>query len=234
MWAEFPSPIPPHVSHKLFPSWFFIFKCIFKRLFFLISLFFLLVLQRKKNVASGVLTFLRSTKMLEGQNKPFLQQNCFNIVSASYQCVSLGKSSVLLPFTTRLKWKKCWQGPKSGWPKPLGPHSGNLMGEWKVINDMLWEAVMIGLKLRQRAWLCTRQTTAGESEVGVEWEPDSPPRCVRRIQPGTSGGQTPFHSYWFLYKQVSLSLFGTGATREKFELPKTIKTDKRGVKAAEP
>lgn len=96
---------------------------------------------KKKNVASGVLPFLRSTKMLEGQNKPVCQQNCFNIVSASYQCVSLGKSSVLLPVTTWPKWKKCCQGPKSGWPKPLGPHSGNLRGEWKVINDMLWEAV---------------------------------------------------------------------------------------------
>lgn len=188
--------------------------------------------EKKRSIWSS--PFPTFKKMLEGQNKPFRHQNCFNIVSASYQCVSLGKGSVLLPVTTRPKWKKCCQGPKSGWPKPLGPHSGNLRGEWKVINDMLWEAVMIGLKLRQRAWLCTRQTTAGESEVGVEWEPDSPPRCVRRIQPGTSGDQTPFHSCWFLYKQVSLSLFGTGATREKFELPKTIKTDKRGVKAAEP
>lgn len=132
MWAEFPSPIPPHVSHKLFPSWFFIFKwtVFFKRLFFFNFPLLPPCFAKKKNVASGVLPFLRSTKMLEGQNKPFCQQNCFNIVSASYQCVSLGKSSVLLPFTTRPKWKKCCQGPKSGWPKPLGPHSGNLRGEW--------------------------------------------------------------------------------------------------------
>lgn len=48
-----------------------------------------------------------------------------------------------------------------------GPHSRSLRGEWKVINDMLREAAMIGLKLRQRARLRMRQTTAGESEVGV-------------------------------------------------------------------
>lgn len=180
--------------------------------------------KRKKKVASGVLPFQQKTKNLRRTKQAILQQNCFNIVSASYHCGSVGKSSVLLLVTARLKWKKCCQAPKSGRPKTLGPHSRNLRGEWKVINDMLWETLM---KLRQRAWLCMRQATAGESE------PHSPPRCAQRIQPGTSGGQTPFRSYWFLYKQVILSLFGTGATREKFQLPKTIRIHKRGVKAAE-
>lgn len=127
-----------------------------------------MVLQREKRSSIWSLALPTKGKNLRRTKRAILQQNCFNIVSASYQCGSLGKSSVLLPVSARLKWKKCCQGPKSGWPKTVGPHSRNLRGEWKVINDMLWEALLIRLKLRQRAWPCMRQTTAGESEVGVE------------------------------------------------------------------
>lgn len=61
-------------------------------------------------------------------------------------------SGVLLPFTAWLKWKKaCLMSgaPKSGRPKPLGPHSRHLRGDWKVINGRLWGGVMIRQKLRQ-------------------------------------------------------------------------------------
>lgn len=189
----------------------------------------LFVLQNGKKVAS-VLPFLLKENLWKTK-QGILQQNCSNIVSASYQCGSLGKSSVLLPVTARLKWKKCCQGPKSGWPKTLGATQQEAQG-W--VESDKWHAVGSTYDPSETEATCAALHATDDCRGSRRWEskPHSPPRCVQRIQPETSGGQTPFHSYWFLYKQVILSLFGTGATREKFELPKTIRIHKRGVRAA--
>lgn len=131
-----------------------------------------------------------------------------------------GTSGVLLPI---FQWKKAClfcQGLLNQDDLNLWGHTAGTSGrDWKVINGRFWGGVMMRQELRQ----CVLFYMSTDDEVMWQQNSDSPRRCVRKIQPETSGGQTLSHFYWFLCKQVSQS------AGKKFKLPTTTKIQIRGA-----
>lgn len=124
-------------------------------------------------------------------------------VSISAQLLSSvfpsGTSGVLLPITTRLKWKKACLSCL----ELLNQDDLNLWGHTACMH-------LTGGGQESDKWPAVgRSYEAPEIETmcAVLQKSDSPRRCVQKIQPETSGGQTLSHSYWFLCKQVSLLRF---------------------------
>lgn len=109
------------------------------------KLLFPVVLGNKINTWNYSLLGLHKNLWVKGQSNHF----CPNIALASYFFLCFPREKqCLITHPCMTEVEKCCQGPKSGWPKLLGPHSRNLRGEWKVINGRLWEVVMIRLKIK--------------------------------------------------------------------------------------
>lgn len=184
------------------------------------------VRQNYHNAWNYSLLGLHKNLWVKGQNNPF----CPTIALASYFFLCFPREKqCLITHPCMTEVEKCCQGPKSGWPKLLGPHSGNLGGEWKVINGRLWEVVMILPKMKAVCVVlhATDDLSGGGSGCQTHLDVVRREPSLRHLEAKRSSIRTGSCINKSVFHSLELK------QREKFKLPKTIKTYKRPVKALE-
>lgn len=125
-----------------------------------------------------------------------------NLFHQGTNCVLFSTAELLKKIKKEKRKSVCLSvAPKSGWPKPLGPRSRPLRGEKKSDKRLI---VGRGYEAAVTETVCVVVQTDTWCETAGEQKSDSPPRCVRKNLPVTSGGQTLSRSYWFLCKQARL------------------------------